>query len=511
MDTNERRQNEMMAIDKNAQIQLVLNTNDNGDYEINLVRIFHRMKRKRRLYAWVLALCVFLGICAPLLLYQFTKPMLTVSSVVTLNYETEDAYLAAPDGTELDLSQVFSSYVLQNAVRGLELSVPITISQLRANLNIMKVLTEETRQKQEIAAKMTEDKSNEAYASAGNIEMKYEKKFVVSLTNGFGDEDSRVKKVLTDAELRLILDRILDAYNDYLVLTYADLKLPDDNLSVIDVEALDILESLDLLRSASDNLYSYCSDKPESIRSYRSAQTGRSLNDWMETLQTNLEVGINYLYSYVYTNCIVKNRDSMLINYQYQLRNTKTQLDSLDENIETISNILKNYKNDEIFVTMQESDTSKSTTTTTDYYNRLILSQASNYLSATEIKIKIADLEEKIAIIASTNDESSGGLTQQEEIMVELNKNLETSRYFYNKIKAHMEEVIASSFFTNFASHTSPQGKTDGFIKSNLLKAIIGAVAGGVIGCGLWFMSSVIPELILDERKRRLAKEASAS
>lgn len=75
--------------------------------------------------------------------------------------------------------------------------------------------------------------------------MKYENRFIVTLTNGFGDEDSRVKIELKDGELKLLLDRILTVYNEYLVRTYADVKLPDDAFSIIDTQELDVLDSLD--------------------------------------------------------------------------------------------------------------------------------------------------------------------------------------------------------------------------------------------------------------------------
>ena len=68
LDTNERRQEQQLTIDKNAQINVVVNRPDSDEVEIDLGRVFHTMKLKRRLYAWVLVLCLVAGICAPLLL-----------------------------------------------------------------------------------------------------------------------------------------------------------------------------------------------------------------------------------------------------------------------------------------------------------------------------------------------------------------------------------------------------------------------------------------------------------
>ena len=521
MDTNERQQEKQLTIEKSAQINLVVNQQDSDDLEINIGRVFQTMKVKRRIYAWVLVLCLVAGISAPLVLYQFNRPMLIVSSAVTLTYDVATPYtvngqtkytyssvkdLTAPDGTPLDLSQITSSYVLQNALNGLELSYPVSLSNLRNNIKIERILNEESRQAQELAAKMTEDKNAAAYTQTQSVKLTYAPKFVVTLSNGFGDEDSKVKYELKDEELRLVLNRILEAYNDYLIYTYADLKLPDDEIAVIDTDHLDFLESLELLRTAEDDLYEYCENKPESIQAYRSWQTGRSLNDWMQVLETGREVSIEYLYSYIYTNSIVKDQNAMLINYQYQLRNAETQLNTMNNHIATVKSILANYKNDAIFVSMQESDSSKSTSTTTDYFNELILEQANNYQQAVKTEIAIADLNDKIDNLKASNGKLSVELSTLEEIKNELDQTMISCQMVFDSIKAHMEELHTSSFYTTYLTHTAAQGKQKGFLAASTKNMIIGAVAGIAVACGLWFMAGLIPEFTRNSGKKE--KEA---
>ena len=83
MDNNENRMG-LFPENNDRQIQLVVNQSDE-DAAIDLGRVFHNMKLKKRLFAWVLVLCLVIGLCVPLLVYQFTKEPLTVSSLVTLN------------------------------------------------------------------------------------------------------------------------------------------------------------------------------------------------------------------------------------------------------------------------------------------------------------------------------------------------------------------------------------------------------------------------------------------
>ena len=70
---------------------------------------------------------------------------------------------------------------------------------------------------------------------------------MVTLTNGFAEEESGMIYELQEDELCRLLDRVLDSYNDFLVRTYVDRKLPADEFSCIDTGNLDLMESLDQL------------------------------------------------------------------------------------------------------------------------------------------------------------------------------------------------------------------------------------------------------------------------
>ena len=502
MNINDQEQGKDVTLDKNAQINVVLNSSGLNGTDINIGRVFQNMKSTRRVYAWVLVLCLFVGLCAPVLIYLFSKPELTVASVVTIDYVPD----ASKQEPEIDLSQIMSSYVLQSALKKLELSAPVSVSALRSNLKIERMLTESSRQAQELAAKLVTDKNPNAVSQIQSVPMVYSNKILVSLSNGFDDGNGKKNIYLKDFELRSILDEVLFAYNDYLGLTYSGLKLPDDELSVIDLDNLDILESLELMRTAADHLYEYCNTQPEEVRAYRSWKTGLSLDDLALALQCDREVTADYLYSYIYTNGIVKNRDNMLISYEYQLRSAQSELEAMNKNIDTVNSILQNYKKDNIFVSMQESDTSKSTSTATDYYNQLILDQAENYTKVAKMETRISDLSDKINVLRSSDENALAEMSEQQEIDQELRKTLDGAIRFYSQIKEHIEEMQTNPQFTNYALHTAAQGKLPGLLQSNLKKMIIGLAAGAVIGCALWFMAALLPEFTREDSK----KEAEA-
>lgn len=530
MDRDERQQESVVSLDRDTQINVVLNSADEHD-TIDLGRLLHTFKEKRRVYGWVVLLFVAAGVCAALLYYQFTAKPLTVSSVVTLDYlvpnplldpEKNPKYdpskmviseipplvqvfdLTAPDGTELDLNQLMSSHVLSNALSGLSLSQPVTLSNLQANLRIDKLLTENSRRQQEVAARMLQDKNSDAYSQVQGIQLTYENQFVVSLTNGFGDVDSNVRYYLTDSELRMVLDRILDAYNNYMVSAYADMKLPDDELSILDVQALDVLESLDLMRAATDELYAYCDAKPDNIKAYRSWRTGRSLNDLMENLKLARSISVDYLYADAYAKDLTRDRDAMIASYEYQLRNAHTELDTVNETIAGNQALLDTYKNDDILVTTQDGEAASSAKSSTNYYNTLFTQQAQNYAAVAGLETRITNLQDKISHLNNSTEHPDVSLVNDE-----LADAVEVCRTAYSQILEQLEEIMASTFYTTYAGHTEAQGEAVSFIVGAWKKVLLGAVAGAAVACVLWFLSALSLEFQPRKRKEPEEKEAT--
>ena len=53
----------VLPINKDSQINVVVNRSGEGEGEIDLMRVFHNINLRRRVYAWVLVLFVVVGVC----------------------------------------------------------------------------------------------------------------------------------------------------------------------------------------------------------------------------------------------------------------------------------------------------------------------------------------------------------------------------------------------------------------------------------------------------------------
>ncbi len=487
-----------------SQINLVMNHPAEEEDTIDLGNVFRTMKKQRRKYLLLMLLFMVVGVSIALLVYQFTKEPGKVSSVVTLKYEVNGQAvtdMTAPDGSELDLSMFTSSYVLNNALNGLTLSQPVSLESLRNNLSIQKIITKDSRRQQELISSMMENKDKEAYEQLGTMHLVYQNNFLVNLQNGFstGLSDDSKKVYLTSEEMQVLLERVISSYNDYLYHTYADLKLPGDEISVIDYTNLDVLDSLDQLSTGMDDLYAYCDSRSDEMKAYRSFKTGHSLNDLMDSIRVLESVDINYLRSYVYYNSITDDADSILTKYEYQLRQKEMQIEELKEKIATNDAILNSYQNDSVFVSSLDNATNMTTETTTEYYNQLVMTQADYYETLSSLTASAEILESRITRleeIQASNEVAPEVHTEQERIF-------RNATDLYGNISDQVTELMETPFHMNYLDHTAAQGENESFLKAGMKNMLIGAGAGIAITFAIWFMAALIPEMFGNKEEEK--------
>jgi hypothetical protein len=493
--------NQDSLMDRNAQVNLFVNqTGMDDEDEIDLGRVFHRMKCNWRRFLCMLILFAAIALCVAMIIHQAMGEPLKVSSVVTLKYKVNGAPvsgLTAPDGTALDLSQVSTSYVIRNALKDVALSEDISIEDIQDSIIIEKMLTNESLRQQELVSNKVENKEDDAYEAVQGLAISYRNMFIVSLINRFGGD----KLELPDEELRELLDAILRAYNDYLIDYYPGLKLPDDEIEAIRVDNIDILESLDQLRSSVQNLYNYCSNKASEIQNYRSFRTGRTLRDWMEELETVKEVNFDYLYASINAKNI-EDQEATLTNYRSRLQDAKAQKDDIDSKIASLDEIIKNYENENVYVAVQDNLTAKSTTVTSDYYNDLVLQQAANHAQASTIEARIAFLEERIDKLENPSPDEPVIITT-EEAKEELSTVLETAHAVYESIEDHMQEIMDQPLYRDYTVHSASVGKTEFFLVAAKKILLICLGVAAAVAFLAWFFGGLAPEFSINRDRKK--------
>lgn len=493
-----------LVIDRDAKISLtVSNPPDPAEMEIDLFQVFANMGKSAFFYLWLMILFIAIGVFIPSALYLLNKPPLTVSSAVTLNYMVPNGRyskpvedLTAPDGSPLDLNQITSSYVLQNALSGLELSVPISVDNLRSNITIDRVPTEQSNQQMELVSKMIADKNSELYKQLQNFNFTYSNRFIVSLHNGFGEEDSNNKVYLKDSELSLVLNSVVSTYNNYLVKTYTDVKLPDNPFELITASGIDNIQKMNMLNTSLDELYDYCAEKPDNIRAYRSYRTGQSLNDLMNAIRLVQYSSTDYTESMVQADALVNNIDDTKAYYQFTQQDSQQKIAALNETIDALHTTMANYRNEEVVLTVQGSETRNFGRINTAAYNQLFMNQVNNYTALEDLQFTNRLAQTKLAML-----EGKEGGAVTEEVTAEIQSAFGHAQQIYNEINSHMQDLFESPSFTTFLEHSDAFGKPQSFLKANSKRLLIGGGVGFALALMFWFIHALRQDIEANKRK----------
>ena len=498
--------NVLTDLKKNQKVEVVVKRDKSQNMaELDLVRVFTNMGKKKRIYAWLIIICMLVGFSVPMLMAQLSDKRESVSAIITLTYPDGEKQ-KAPDGSDLDINYISSSYILKNALQKTRLSVNIPLSTIERNLNIERLLTEATRQELEVVEKVITETSKD-YEEVKNIEYRYEGKYIITLANGFStDPEGKNKVFISGSELATLLNNIIAAYNEYFYDTYMNMSLPDNNLDSIGNKNLDYIERLDSIVDLLNSITKYCND--ESRKDYiniRSKVDGMSLKDINDCVLLVRDIDVDYLYSYVYFNSIAKDKNSMITKYEYLLRNAQRNLDVINGNIENNTALIAEYKNDSITVTTQDQGLGQISSLTTDYYNELILSQADNYAEKSSISERIANLNDKINGFKN----SAGSLQQKKYVEAELDSLAGICEKLYKLTEEHINEIVESESYKNsYISHISAQyAGTSFFNAANIKKAVIGVVIGAVLAVLIWMADGFIEELKRGSDKNNKRKE----
>ena len=474
--------------DNGQKVEVIVNHQGELDGEISLAKVFSNMAKKKKIYLRMLAILLILGLVLPMLLAELNTKAPSTQAVVQLKYmdlDQETGMEVAPQPVK------FSSYVLQEALNNTQLSSKVSITNLESNLRIEQLLTAETRQRLEILDRQVNAQGS-AIGQATTIKLDYDNTFIVTLANGFGNPDARKKTYLTTSEIQDLLNNIIKAYDTQIYKSRTDFTLPESDLESLESNGLDFLENLDIIKTSLTSLKAYCDSKAELYPDYRSAATGLSFNDLSDTIATINDIDISYLYSYIMYNGITKDQATLINKYNYTLRTARLDLADVNSRIDGNNKIIENYKNQSISVIGNDDQSGKPLSITTEYYNKLVLTQTELFDRKAELESQISDLENKIKVFGE-----SASSKEVEAVKKEYERVYKDAVAVQTLVLDQAQELLESDTIKNsYTVSTTAQSETASFFSSrNIKKAVLGGIAGVIIAVAAWFVAGFAAEL----------------
>ena len=244
----------------------------------------------------------------------------TAQSIIKYTYsEAEEGQ--TPDGQTLDVSEIFSSTVVKEAIENLGMNV--NVDTIRSGGTVTEIIPEDVTTRQ--TAQLEKGEEADTY---------YATEYIVRLT---------VDSSHSTEYVRTVLDEILSCYFASFGEKYVDYSTIPNSTENIDQQDYDYLEKAEILNNAVAEIRAQLGNCQGAHPEFVSSTTGLSLSDLFDEYTYVSNVEIPYLFSEILGGKLTQNREVLLKKYQerYNSYNMSSDVDS--EKVDAVLEIIKNY------------------------------------------------------------------------------------------------------------------------------------------------------------------------
>ncbi len=489
---------EAQSLENSKKIDLYINNNqEDQEQGISIMNVFSTLGKRFKIFGWLILSTFLVGLLVPTLMYQLKDKNEQAVSILSLDYAEADEG-KDPNGNDLDITYLKSSYIVNNALNNVTLSKKLSTAQVQNNIQITGILTDKTKQQKEILDKLLQEKNSEYGRLIQQFTLKYRPQYVITIGNVFSSGSDKI--VLPTNDLQHLLSAITESYNEYFVETYQEKTLPNDYLSAVNEETLDYLETLDEISNSMNYLAKYCDEKTAILPNFRTTD-GVSFSELSKTINRLKSTDIDYIYSYISLNNVYKDKLILKTYCEMQKRQAELDLAETTSNITTLQNSIEHYKNGKVVVNT-DNGTPIEVPHTDAEYNRLVL-------ELTQMNEHKSELQERIDMLADRITKLDGPeatADQKAKAQEYTSKALANAKAVYGLVNKSSQELFASNAYKNRYMHTITTTKTES-LKDNLKLFALGDAAGLAVGLIIWIGDAFIIEF-RNVRKANENKEA---
>ena len=255
-------------------------------------------------------------------LYLILSRMQTYTAAMVINYSYDGAENGqTPSGTALDVSEIYSSNVISQALDNLGWDSSY-VDSVRGGVTVQQI----------------EDESvtaiNEALNEDGESSDLQPTEYVVYYTVGSSEGSNTA---------RVILDEIMDVYFTEFSKKYVNGNTIVNSTSSVNNSVYDYIEQVELLESALDDAISSLSQRAETTPAFYSSETGYSFNDLAGDFSLLRDREISSLYSYILRHQITKDKETLLEKYRQRVQSYELAQENNRARLSEVEGILDAY------------------------------------------------------------------------------------------------------------------------------------------------------------------------
>lgn len=254
--------------------------------------------------------------------YASNNQAYTAQAVIKYTYDAASEGLT-PNGEPLDVSEIFSSTVVKEAIERLGYSV--NVDTIRSGGTVTGITPAEVQTRQDALAEKGEE-----------VEEYYPTEYTVKLTVG----SSRSAEFA-----RLMLDEILSCYFASFGEKYVDYSTIPNNAENVLAGGYDYIEQAEILSNSVDEIIAQLGSRQSAAPDFTSSRTGLSVSDLFDEYSYIQSVRIPYLFSEILGERLTQNREILLKKYQERYANYMLTSGTDGDKVASVKEVIESYGN----------------------------------------------------------------------------------------------------------------------------------------------------------------------
>lgn len=278
---------------------------------------FDILRYLRRFFALVLAVTM----AGTVVVYWYCKNNQTYTASVNIKYlhdGIKDGF--APDGTAMNVDEIYSSKVISQAMESLGLQSGINL--VRSHCTVEELIPDDQKALQE------------ALIDKGEESTYFPDEYKVTLV---------VDGSLGASYARRVLDAIVSSYSTIYTEEYVELPLTMNPSSGLLNSGYDYYECVDVLSADTTEVLNYLEDKKTNYPNFRSSVTGYSYEDLYDIYKMLYDYEIPSLYANVMTGPQVRNADKLCRNLTQSIESSVQNEQVYQEREAYLTGLIQNY------------------------------------------------------------------------------------------------------------------------------------------------------------------------
>jgi hypothetical protein len=344
-----------------TKIYLQVDKNEDDAAEIDIVNVAVNMAKRKRLYMFIMAVAICVGLLAgfvKIFIGQIMKDDCYAQAVITLQFDGIEEGLD-PNGSSFDINKLKSPNVIQTALDNIG-ETDFSAEDIRQNISIEGVIPEDAVERITVIKEMSlENVSN--YEKILDVSY-FPSQYVVYLYQQRGMSSSKTKE---------ILNAVLDSYKEYFLDTYANTAVLTVTSNLLNYEDYDYQESIDMITSQIEIMENYVDERRTQAPDFRASSTGLSFGDISTSLSTIEEVDLPNLSAYVESITLTKDKERLVEYYNYRIKDYNMQMSEVESNLTTVQNTINSYVKDPIVI-VSSQETTEELSQNNEYYDSLV-------------------------------------------------------------------------------------------------------------------------------------------